>query len=205
MLDILDRKIRQMHESLGALRNVEISNLKQEHAQTEIGFYRSIDFSQGKTTAGLANIATLLVANIACLKDHLKAWCKMKNIAFEGDHLINSDISVAIVHDLWNIDKHTDQYSNKRSGHIPKIVNLRQTLNLSAGTQAGGFAIFSMDPMTGKTNVQSSGGGSVGLVISGAVLDENGNRLGDFLEICERAVQAWEQTMIKSGIPMPVK
>jgi len=202
MLDVLDRKIRQMHESLGALRNADISNLRQEHAQTESGFYRSIDFSQGKTEAGLANIATLLVANIACLKDHLKVWCKMNSIAFEGDNLINSDSNVAIVHDLWNIDKHTDQNSNKRSGHIPKLVNLRQTLNLSSGTQAGGYATFTMDPKTGQMSMQSSGGGSVGLVISGDVLDENGNRLGDFLEICEKAVQAWKYALLNSGIPI---
>ena len=50
----------------------------------------------------------MLLNNIACLKDHLKSWCKKNNKPFAGDQLINSNRDVAIIHDLWNLDKHAE-------------------------------------------------------------------------------------------------
>ena len=105
MLDLLDIKIRQMHEALGNLRESDLSTLKLERGITDQGFYLMIDFSQGNTEAGLANITSLLVANIACMKDQLKVWCSKNNKVFAGESLIDSDKNVALVHDLWNIDK----------------------------------------------------------------------------------------------------
>ena len=200
MLDILDRKIRQMHEALGQLQNSDISSVKSEEERTGTRYYCKVDFSGGKSDAELANVATLLVANIACIKDHLKSWCKSADRVFEGDALIDSDINVAIVHDLWNIDKHAELDKAPRSGCIPKIKDLHQSLRLSTGKQAHSI---SPDDMYIQTGLRLVGSGSATLAISGSVVDENGKTLGDFSDICEKAVVSWEKALLRAGVPIP--
>ncbi len=137
MLDVLDRKIRQMHLALGDLEKSDLSQLKSTVVEDKGGFYRELDFNQGQSDAQLANTAYLLISNIASLKDHLKAWCKKHRTNFEGDKLINGNVDVATIHDLWNIYyKHPEPNRAPRSGRIPRLENLRQDLKLSTGTSA---------------------------------------------------------------------
>lgn len=197
MLDLLDRKIRQMHEALGSLEDSDLSSIKPEQGATPGGYYCKVDFSQGKTEAGLANIA--------CMKDHLKAWCLKNTKVFEGDALINSDKNVALVHDLWNTAKHAELSSKPRSGHYPKIQGLNQMLSVSTGTGAGSSASFTFDPRTGEMKTETQGGGSVKLAITAQVVDERGILLGEFADICEKATDAWEHALIRAGVAIPAR
>lgn len=204
MLDLLDRKIRQMHQALGALENSDLSQIKTDYSESAIGFYRGVDFNQGQTEAQLANTATLLIANIASIKDHLKAWCLEHGKAFEGDRLIDGNFDVGTIHDLWNIDKHSKLNRPPRSGHTPKLNGLKQNLQVSTGSANGpSSASFTMDPITGKMKVQTTGGGKVTLVIDAEIVDENGELMGDFVGICERATSAWESALANVGVPIP--
>ena len=205
MLDQLDRKIRQMHQALDDLEESDLSSITSEHLTMPHGYHCKVDFAQGTTEVGLANIASLLIGNIACMKDHLKVWCSKNNKAFDGDSLIDSDMNVALVHDLWNIDKHAELDKPPRSGYRLRILNLRQTLNISTGASAGSSAMFSFDPRTRKTRTETQGGGRVSLLISGDVVDEHGNRLGDFADICEKAAAAWGQALNRAGVVIPVR
>ena len=129
MLDVLDRKLRQMHAALGAIESTDFSSIALKEGTTARGVrYQSVDFSGGATEAELANSASLLLTNIACMKDHLKAWCRLNNRPFEGDALIDSDADVAIIHDLWNVDKHADLNRRPRSGHRPRLIGLTRAL-----------------------------------------------------------------------------
>lgn len=205
MTDLLDRKIRQMHEALDGLGEADLSTIKTEHSVSGNRYYCGVDFSQGRTEAGLANIASLLIANIACMKDHLKAWCSKNNKSFEGDKLIKNDRNVAIVHDLWNIDKHAELDKLPRSGHLPKLQDLHQSLNLSTGPKAGNSTILTFDPKTGEMLINTNDGGSAQLLIRGQVIDEHGILLGDFTDICEKATAAWEQALKLAGVTIPVR
>ena len=204
MLDSLDLKVRQMHEALDNLRESDLSLLKPERRYTDESFCLSIDFSQGSTEAGLANIASLLVANIACMKDHLKVWCSQNNKAFTGESLIDSDKNVALIHDLWNTDKHA-KLNRPRSGHRPRIEGLSKTLCLSTGANANSSVVFVIDPLTGEMKVQTEGGGSANLQVTGRVVDENGSHLGELAEICEKATAAWEKELIRIGVIVPAR
>jgi len=205
MLELLDRKIRQMHAALGGLEESDLSSIAPERIITPHVYYLLVDFNQGTTEVGLANIASLLIANIACMKDHLKAWCAKNGKSFDGENLINTNKDVAIVHDLWNMDKHSDLNRPPRSGHRPKVQNLRQSLNLSTGTNAGSSTEVTIDSRTGRMKTERKGGGSVNLVINGDVVDEYGVLLGDIASICERATTAWEQTLSRAGVPVPAR
>lgn len=203
MLDLLDRKIRQMHEALGNLEESDLSTVSAERFMTPHRYYCTLDFSQGATDAGLANIATLLIANIACMKDHLKVWCSKNNKAFKGDELINSDRNVALVHDLWNTDKHVELKGPTRSGHLPKLHDLHKALNLSTGPSAGSSAFLTLDPQTGELRIETDGGGNAKLVIRGQVLNEHGTLLGEFADLCEKATSSWEQALNQAGVTVP--
>ena len=204
MLEKLDLKIRQMHKSLGDLKQSDLSTIEPEVLSNQYGLYVNVDFSKGSTEEGLANIATLLVANIASLKDHLKVWCSRNEIPFNGENLINDNKHVAIVHDLWNVDKHAELNRKPRSGHHPNIKGLTKMLSVSSGTATSSSASFTMD-INGEMKVQTSGGGSVNLVITGQVVDENGVMLGEFNDICEKSTDAWEQELKQAGVSIPAR
>ena len=203
MLDLLDRKLRQMHAALAGLTNNNLSAIQPQITHADSYVYAKVDFNQNSDPIELANIASLLVANIASLKDHLKAWCKKQGVPFHGDTLINTNKSVALIHDLWNIDKHAELNSSPRSGCTPKIQGITTALAISAGTEAGGGAFFSMDPRTGKVTTGTSGAGTVQLALIAQITDELGSNLGDFTQICTEAAEAWAVTLRTAGVPLP--
>jgi hypothetical protein len=203
MLDLLNRKIRQMHAALAGLSSDDLSTVRPEITFADGYLHTWVDFNKDSDAIELANAASLLVANTASIKDHLKAWCKKQKMPFHGDTLINSNRAVALVHDLWNIDKHAELNSAPRSGHKPKLTGLRTVLNPVTGTAAGAAAVFSMDPRTGRITTETSGGGAVQLALVAQITDENGNVVGDFTQICTEAVEAWSQVLRAAGVQLP--
>ena len=203
MLDLLDRKLRQMHAALGALSSSDLTSIQPQITRTDSHVYTAVDFNQNSDVVALANAASLVVANIASLKDHLKAWCKKQGVAFDGDKLINSNRSVALVHDLWNVDKHAELNTLPRSGHTPKLVGLSTALSISAGTEADASAFYSMDPRTGKLTTGTTGGGKVELVLVAQIVDDNGTILGDFTQVCTEAAETWSTALKTVGVPLP--
>jgi hypothetical protein len=203
VLDLLNRKLRQMHAALAGLSNNDLSAIQPQIVQTDGHVYATVDFNQNSDEIALANAASLLIANIASLKDHLKAWCKKQGVPFGGDSLINSNKSVALIHDLWNVDKHAELNSPPRSGFKPKLQNIKTVLAISSGTAAGGGAFFSMDPRTGKVTTGTSGGGAVQLALDAQITDELGNNLGDFAQTCTEAAEAWSSALHLAGVPLP--
>jgi hypothetical protein len=204
MLHLLDRKIRQLHEALGAMRSPSIESVQIERGLAADNYYFKIDFNQSRTEAELSNLATLLVANIACLKDHLKVWCEANKAPFEGDTLINTNRDAALIHDLWNTDKHA-VLNKPRSGHKPKLVDIRQRLALSTGTSESGGAVLQIEMATGKLLTHSLGDGSAGLRVTARIVDENGVMLGELSDVCQRATEAWERTLVQAGISIPAR
>ena len=203
MIDVLDRKIRQMHAALAGLATDNLSTIKTQFGEADGFYYTKVDFNQDSDEIALANAASLLITNIASMKDHLKVWCNKQGIEFHGDTLINSNLAVALIHDLWNIDKHAELNKPPRSGHTPKLQDLRKSLAISTGTAAGDGAFFSMDPRTGKITTGTTGGGSVQLALVAKIIDENGNILGDFTSICTQAVDEWAKALTSAGVILP--
>lgn len=204
MLKELEAKIRRMWFSLDALNERrDASSVVPDYVATPHFHALNVDYSKAIAGEELDYIASALVNNIASIKDHLKNWCVKNKQTFDGDNLIDTNLDVALIHDLWNIDKHAELNRPPRSGHLPKIVNLQTLLSLMTGAEEGSFASLSMDPKTGQMVLSQGDGGSQAITISGDVVDEHGVRLGDFGEICEKAIEAWEQALIKAGVALP--
>jgi hypothetical protein len=203
MLEVLNRKIRQMHAALEGLRSDDISSIQPKITMVDGCLYTEVDFNQHSDEIALANATSLLIANIASIKDHLKAWCRNQGEPFHGDKLIDSNKAVALIHDLWNIDKHAELKLPTRSGYKPRLKNIQTVLSISTGTAAGGGAFWSMDPITGKVTTGTSGGGKVQLTLSAQIIDEAGNVLGDFVQTCTDAADAWLSALAAAKVPLP--
>ncbi|MBL7066623.1 MAG: hypothetical protein ISS29_02020 [Candidatus Marinimicrobia bacterium] len=202
MIEVLQRRFRQMYLAThgmteGDMSKVIIQKITGEHVsgcQTE--------FSTGQSMDALHNCISLLIANIASLKDHLKAWCSKNGMEFRGEELVNSNTDVSIVHDLWNIDKHLSLNKPPRSGFTPHIANLKQNMVLTTGSNKGDSIGMTIDPITGKMKISTIGGGSASVVITADVIDENEKSHGDLLQICKGAIDAWEKMFWECGITM---
>lgn len=186
LLDLLKKKIRQIYAALNALNDSDLSSVQPRIVRE----------------ADLANAASLLIANIACIKDHLKKWCEDRGCPFHGDELINSNKSVALVHDLWNVDKHAVLIRPPRSGCTPKLQNIETVLQISTGPIPGGGGAFWIDPRTGGVRTETSGEGTIQLALMAEIVDENGNLVGDFRRACEDAVDAWLGALQAAGVPL---
>jgi hypothetical protein len=200
MLAELDLRIRQLHEAMSDVRTADLSTIEIQTVASEGRFYRVVDFSGGASDAELANIVSLFLTNIACLKDHLNVWCRSRNLPPPGDALINSNIDVAIIHDLWNRDKHFD-LNRSRSHLFPKLQNNSRDLVMSTMGQVGSMVVMSLDPQTGQLVTQ--GDGKAELVVDADIIDSSGAHVGLLSEVAERAVAAWEVALTASGIPVP--
>src|ERR1700692_4676107 len=118
----IEQKLEQLYAALRELQVTEkLSSIKPTVKRVGNEYLTSIDFTQGADRATAANRVSLLLNNIACLKDHLKSWCKKNGKAFTGDHLIDSNRDVAIIHDLWYVDKHAELNRPSRSGLSPRF------------------------------------------------------------------------------------
>ncbi len=198
----LDLRIRQLHDAMDQVRTADLSSIQPRVGVVGNTFYMNVDFSGGVSDTELANVVSLVLANIACLKDHLKAWCKEKHALFHGDALIDSNREVAIIHDLWNRDKHFD-LKQSRSGLFPELRNISRKASLTTRAQAGSWVAMTLDPRTGQ--LKTHGDGKVELVIDADVVNSTGARVGGLTEIAERAVVGWETTLAAAGVSLPVR
>jgi hypothetical protein len=196
MMDI-EQKLEQMYAALRELQVTEkLSSIKPKTKRVGNEFVISIDFTKGTDRATAANRVSLLLNNIACLKDHLKAWCKKNGKPSTGDQLINSNRDVAIIHDLWNLDKHAELNGPSRSGLSPRLQHPAQT----GLTFKGGGPMMVTIPFFQGGVIQSQGQAS--LRIAATVVDKDGNGLGDLEAISLRAVAAWEAEFVKAGMKL---
>jgi hypothetical protein len=88
----IEQKIEQVYKALEEMQITEkLPTVKPEIKRTAGSVSFAFDFKKGADTPTAANRASQLLANIACLKDHLKVWCNKQNKPFAGDALIDSN------------------------------------------------------------------------------------------------------------------
>lgn len=195
----VDQKLKQLYAALAEMQVTE--KLPLIRPTTKISgnqFVTSIDFTLGTDRATAANRVSLLLNNIASLKDHLKLWCKKNGKPLTaGDDLINSNKDVAIIHDLWNLDKHAE-LNRSRSGLSPRLLeDARTALTLKGG---GNVPPMVTIPLFGGGATQAQGEASLRIVA--IVVDKDGKSLGDLEAVSLRAVAAWEAEFVKTGVKL---
>lgn len=190
----IEQKIEQMYRALGDIEVTEkLPSIKPQTKRVGNQFETSIDFTRGTDSATAANRVLQIVANVACIKDHLKTWCAKNGKPFTAEDLINSNRNVAIIHDLWNLDKHAELNRPSRSGLSPRLDGPAYTALEVRGEP---FSV-TMGFYEGGT-VEATGEASLRVVAT--VVDKDGTPLGNFETIADKAVEAWEIELKKAGV-----
>lgn len=195
MNDELTRKLLRMRAALTEHTTEDLSRATLEW--NEPGNFH-FDANGVATPAQLENAAYSMVNNMAFLKDALKKWCVAKGVPFEGDNLINSNRAVAIVHDLWNADKHHGLSKPPRSGFKPEL-DAPFTVMVMVSDPVTGIAGMSVRPSDDGPPVVKIDGSS-SLQLRAFVRDEHGKYIGELSALCSEAADAWEQAYRDAGV-----
>jgi hypothetical protein len=163
-----------------------------------VGFWQ--DFTGNRSEHDIENAAQDVIHNIASLKGHLKRWAVAnKKDKTRVDAAFNKSAELQIIEDLWNNDKHGYPPRNEGcSRKAPKLRNIRSLMKLTTQAKIGSFVTLTLGP-GGVPNIK--GDGSAYAVITGDVVDKDGNMLGDLFNIEKGAVEAWESLLTDYGIP----
>lgn len=154
-----------------------------------------IEFTFGKhDTAELHNIVFNIISAIAGLKDHLKN--KLQSL--EKNHQIVEDtidncFELQLIIDLWNQEKHGYPLKREtRSNKDPKVVKLKQALTIKDPSKGSGSITFSAFSPAKQTTKSVADSDNVIVVVSGNVVDKNGNRLISLNEMINKSLAEFE-------------
>lgn len=194
-------KVQRIYASASAVQEFDMTKLpaviKQEGGLISV----HQDFTGGLSKAEIDNVAASLIYNIAHLDHHLRRWARSNG---KNPNKIDDELKASnpfnIVKDLSNNDKHG--YPPRGGGHsrvAPKVLGFSRVMRLSTGGKVGSVVSMRFGP-GGIPRIVSSGSGSAYAVITGEVIDKDGNKLGDLYEIELEAVAALEKLMNELGI-----
>ncbi len=102
----VQRRLQQVYAALGATCSADLSKSKTTTTVSATSITIRLQFSDGRDTLELTNALESVISNIACIKDYFHQWCNANGVAKTGDALIDANRDVALVHDLWNTQKH---------------------------------------------------------------------------------------------------
>lgn len=185
-------RIERLHASVRAKVDHDIAkhlDIKKELGENSYSI--SGTFTKGNN-ADKANRILLIIHNLANLKDHLKHSITSKG----GDQRqieneIDDDLSLQIVIDLANSEKHTYPTKSNRSGLNPKLGNIQSSLTVSA-TEPGEASFFVMHI---DGTYQTSG--NVGVTLHADILDGNNDKVMTLDELIENCLGKWEGIITK--------
>ena len=199
--DELLGRVDRIYASVDAAQEFDMTKLPGIVGQQQGLVWVYQDFTGGLSQAEIQNIAYSLIHNIANLKDHLRRWARQNGTdPAKIDQAIGASNALKIIIDLSNNDKHG--YPPRDGGHsgvAPQVLDINRLMRLTTGGTTGSSVAITLDA-SGTPRVVGSGSGSARAVITGDVLDKDGNRLGDLYEIELAAVGDWETLMTDLGV-----
>ena len=194
----LSQRIHRIYSSIKAVEETDPNKLKAIVITTDkcIGVFQ--DFRGGLNDAELSNLAHTLICNIANLRDHLKKWAVQMGKGKEKiDETFTKSLELRIIQDLSDNDKHG--YPSRNGGYSkisPQLVNINSVMQLKAQAKKG--STIGMTLGTGGVP-KFYGDGTAKAIITGDVVDNKNNRIGDLHKIATKAVEVWEQLLTDLG------
>lgn len=195
----LTDRIDRIYAALGAVQEPDVSKFKPKMINDgrRAGFYQ--DWMGELTEADVTNFAISLISNIASLEYHLKKWAdhngRDKTVV---DETFADSPELKIIHDLWNNDKHGyPPRTPSKSRLCPRVDKFNRILQMTTKPEKGS----SMRLTFNKQGVpQIAGAGTAKIIITGDILDKEGNKIGDFYNTVLKALEAWENVLDIFGI-----
>jgi hypothetical protein len=199
MDDAIQQRISRIYAAIGSIEEDDPQKLKATVVQTAKIKAVFQDFRGGFSDDDLANQAHSVIHNIANLRDHLRRWAAHNGQdKTEVDAAVGNCTELQIIKDLSNNDKHG--YPPRDGGHStrsPQLVEINRVMQLK--TQAKKGSTIGMTIGAGGVP-RFIGDGTAKAVVTGDVVDNDGNRIGDLYEIANRAVEAWEALLVHFGL-----
>lgn len=199
--DDLIFRLRRINAAIGAVEETDISKFIPEVTNDGYltGFYQ--DWSGGLSNEHLANIAHSLIQNIASLEDHLRKWATHSGQEkTKVDEAFNDSHALKVIKDLWNNEKH--EYPPRGGGHSgqsPKLDQVKRVLRLTTKPEKGSSVGVAFTP---QGTPQKLGSGDARVIVTGDILDRDGNRIGDLHKTALDAIEAWEGVLIEFGVEL---
>jgi hypothetical protein len=185
----LQRRIRRIYSAIQATEDNDISHYPPVLTMTEKMMIIHQDWRGDMTHEELENDAHTAVHNIANLYDHLRHQAARSGVDKRlVDDAACESLAIQIVRDLSNNDKHG--YPTRDRGYstlAPKLQNVSRVLRVSTGKQSnsGVSVSVSLNHVT-----QTKGSNSAKVIITGEVVDSDGNTVGDLHSFLVEAVDA---------------
>jgi hypothetical protein len=198
MEDSLTRRAKQVVAALAQSASTEWKPGMVVHAVTSNGASSIINPSLGFTEEALQNEALTIISAIGPLKDYVNAYCKVIGVPKSGDDVLAASRDAALVHDLWNVDKHLELNRPARSGITPKLRHIQKWMSLSVSNE-GESAYISQNLESGDVSVQ----GNVTFILDAMIFGEDEIFVANFRETCERAIEAWLTEIKRLGLEIP--
>lgn len=199
MDDTILQRIGRIYDSIGDIEEYDPNKLKASVIQNEKIKTIFQDFRGGFSNGDLSNYAHMVIHNLANLQDNLRRWAAHNgHDKTKVDQAVNNSFDLQIIKDLSNNDKHG--YPPRDCGHsgkCPKLVAINRVMQLK--TQAKKDSTIGMT-LSAQGIPMIFGDGTAKAIITGVVVDNDNNRIGDFYEIANRAVEAWEQLLDDFGL-----
>jgi len=128
----------------------------------------------------------------------LRQWAKdNEHDKTKVDQTFKNSLELQIIKDLSNNDKHPYPPRYSYSGKYPQLININRVMQLKIQAKKGSTIGMTL----GADGVPKIvGDGTAKAVITGDVVDNDNNRIGDLHEIATKAIEAWEQLLAYFGL-----
>lgn len=194
----LSQRIHRIYSSIKAVEETDPNKLKATVITTGKCIGVSQDFRGGLNNAELSNLAHMLIYNIAHLKNYLIQWAKDNgHDETKVDQTVGNSLDLQIIIDLSNRDKHVGpRRDGGKSKKCPHLVDINCVMQLKTQAKKGSTIGMTL----GANGIPKFlGDGTAKAIITGDVVDNKDNRIGDLHEIATKAVEAWEQLLVDFG------
>jgi hypothetical protein len=198
-MDDIMLRISRIYAAIDAIEECDPKKMVAKVIQNDVIIGVVQDFRGGLSDDQLSNQAHSVIHNIANLRDNLRRWAANNGHDKDRvDTLIENSIENRILQDLSNNDKHG--YPPRGGGHSkksPLLTKLTRVMRLQTQAKEG-----SMIGMTIGTNgvPRFFGDGTAKAVVTGDVVDNEGEYVGDLYEIVTKAVEIWERQLSDWGL-----
>jgi len=195
----LQQRIHRIYSAIEAVEETDPNKLKATVITTDKIKMVFQNFRDGLSDEKLYNIVYMLIYNITNLPGHLKKWAKHNGKDVKKiDMAFSKSLELKIISDLSNNDKHgyPPRNGKSQSGKCPQLVNIDRVMQLKTQAKKGSIIRMTLD--AGGTP-KFSGDGTAKAIITGDVVDNKNNRIGDLYAIATKAVEACEQLLADFG------
>lgn len=199
MDDEIHQRINRIYAAIGLIEEDDPHKLKATVIQTDKIKAVFQDFRGGFSDDDLSNQAHSVIHNIANLRDHLRRWASHHDQDKDKvGQAFNNCLELKIIQDLSDNDKHGyPRRDGKYSYLFPKLIEIKRVMRLQTQAKKGSVIGMTM----GASGVPKFiGDGTAKAVVTGDVVDNDGNRIGELYDIANKAVQAWETLLLDFGL-----